>query len=826
MRGLFLRVCRALALSLLLAGLFVPRAVAQSAPLAAVGTAFDRTIADAEAMMLADPAKAVIKARQAERLATRLVGRDRSIALATAEWLQGEGFLRLNDTAGAAPLIERAIATVRMAGPPTKLSGDLLLSQGGVRTARADVAGALSSYQAAHNIFQKIGETRSQAIALVSIAQLYTEAKDYNNALKYYDQAIEVYNGDPQLLFVVHESRGVALKEVSRFADAQADFNKAIGYAKLLKSPSLEAETLRNMARVQLQGGQLDAADRTIAQGFQASRGEEAGFARNHFLVLSAQSALLHGRLSDAIRLITRSFGNVDLGTTTLDLREGHQTAYDIFKKAGNQVEALAHLEALKRLDDQTSTLAASANTSLAAARFDFANQELRIEKLKRAELQRNVDDARQRARTQQQVFIGIGVAAAVIVSMLVVGLITIRRSRNDVRAANIDLAATNAALGKALAVKTEFLATTSHEIRTPLNGILGMTQVMLADPELSDRLRDRIGVVHGAGVTMRALVDDILDVAKMETGNLTIERAAFDLKATLCDVSRMWEEQARGKGLAFTLDLDRCPGLIEGDAARLRQIAFNLLSNALKFTAYGSIRLVAGTRGAGGETVLTIAVSDSGIGIPADKLGLVFESFRQVDAGTTRKFGGTGLGLSICQKLARAMGGDVVVTSIIGEGSTFTLELPLVLAAAPEAAEVAAVTPGALLILDRNPISRSMLRAVLEARAGTVVFAATPDEAVERIAQGGVARVLIDDATIRASDDIDAALRSLAAKDAMTVLLWAAPGEADRARFAACGIDLVVAKPIAGAALAAAVFADADTRDTLANGHLVTRAA
>ena len=787
---------------------------------------FDRAIADAKATMLVDPKKTIAYARAAEQAALSLPIAQRSTALATAKWLQGESSLRLNATHDAGLLIEEADALAKRSGRVGKLNGDILLSKGGYDTAVAKVADALTAYQQAHNIFQTIGETRSQSIALVSIALLYQEADDRKNALRYYKQALDAYNGDPSLLLSIYGNRGIIFGDLHQFLQAQNEFVKALAIARSLKSPMLEAMTLRNLARMQLNAERLGAADRTIAQGFAIANGDDTGMTAKQFLVLSARSALLHGRLAEAERLIKRAFAGVDLSTTMITFREAHLAAYEIYKRAGNQGLALAHLEALKRLEDETSKLAASTNTALAAAQFDFANQELNIEKLKRAELQRNIKDARQRAEAQQAIFAGLAVATLVIVALLAFGLVTLRRSRNEVRAANIDLERTNDALGKALAAKTEFLATTSHEIRTPLNGILGMTQVMLADDTLTDPVRDRIGVVHGAGVTMRALVDDILDVAKMETGNLTLEQVPFDLQATLREVSRLWEEQARAKGLSFALDLADCPGFIEGDPARLRQIVFNLLSNALKFTERGSVTIRAGQEVAAGQPTLVLSVADSGIGIAPDKFGLIFESFRQADAGTTRRFGGTGLGLGICQNLARAMGGDVTVASVPGEGSTFTLRLPLILAAAPVAAPAAAdAAPHALLILDRNPIARAMLRAVLEPRAGTVLFAASAEEAVEKIAAGGIARVLVNDATIKAAPDVDAALRALADTSPPVALLWPAPDADDRARFAGLGVDQVIAKPVAGTALAAALFDRPDASD-LTDNHLVIHAA
>jgi len=800
--------------------------IAQPAPkpalsTAQVGTRFDAAIADAKAVMMLDPVSAIARARDAERVARGLEGRPRMIGIATAQWLQGEAYLRINDAAHAAPLIERAIRIVAKAGPPTKLNGDLLLSRGGLHTATANVASALDDYQQAHNIFRDIGETRSRALALLSIALLYQEAEDYQNALKYYDQALDIYRGDPQVLYTIYNNRANALKELGRLGPAETQFRKALELARELKSPAMEARVLSNIARGQLLAGQLAAADRTISQGFAVANGPGAEVARDQFWVLAANLAFRKNDLNEAVKLITRSFSKVDPNNTTLELREGHKIAYEIFRKAGDDAQALVHLEALKRLDDQTSRLASSANTSLVAARFDFANQKTRIAQLKATELQRNIDFERAQARTRQSIALGLSGIVVVIVGMLAFGIVTLRRSRNQVRAANIDLAATNDALGKALAAKTEFLATTSHEIRTPLNGILGMTQVMLADATLTERLRDRIGVVHGAGITMRALVDDILDVAKMETGNMTIEQIPLDLKATLGDVARLWQEQAKIKGIGFVLDLEQSPAWIEGDAARLRQIVFNLLSNALKFTERGTVALRATAVG----DRLAITVSDSGIGIPEEKYDLIFESFRQVDAGTTRKFGGTGLGLAICRNLAQAMGGDVRVASEIGVGSSFIIDLPLIPAIAPEA-EAEGAAGKALLIVDRSPITRSMLRAMVEARAGIVLFAASVEETVEKLQSGQVERVLIDDATIKALPDRLAALATIAtaarSANVTTSLLWAAPDESEHAGLRATGITQVIAKPIGGAALIDKLYIS----DSVFAEHLVSHAA
>jgi len=361
------------------------------------------------------------------------------------------------------------------------------------------------------------------------------------------------------------------------------------------------------------------------------------------------------------------------------------------------------------------------------------------------------------------------------------------------------------------------------------------MTQVMLADASLTPDLRDRIGVVHGAGETMRTLVDDILDVAKMETGNLSIESAPFDACATIVDAARMWEEQARAKRLAFTVDLSGCPTMVVGDAARVRQIVFNLLSNALKFTKSGRVA-VTGDIDADGR--LRVAVTDSGIGIPADKLEDIFESFRQADAGTTRQFGGTGLGLAICRNLARAMGGDVTVSSIVGEGATFTLVLPLSLAPAANAArefagtaeDTATADAGSVtLVVDRNPITRSMFKTLLTPDCGPVEFARSVDDAVVRLALGGIARVLVDDATVRDGTDALAALARIAdaaqPSSAATTILWPVSAESERRELLRTGVTQVVSKPVSGGALVQALLHGSVSRNNV-NTDLVSHAA
>ncbi|MEI9852590.1 MAG: ATP-binding protein [Sphingomonas sp.] len=809
-------------LALLAACAALPATAADAAQFpAAIDAAFTR----AKQSMVADPAATLRHVAEAEALARRLPdARQRTLALATSRWLAGEALVRTGASRKAAPLLAEGLRMIAPIREPLKLRGDLMMSMGSLQMVESRAADALANYQSAFAIFRELGERRSEAIALQNIASLYTSANDDSRAEAYYRQAAEAYGGDPMLSLSLRNNRGNVLQAMKRYGEAEAEYGAALKLARELHNPLLEARVLVNIARSQVELAHLDAADRTLARGFALIRGADATVLRRQLLVTAARAAADRNDYQRAARLIREVFRGVDLATTSDEFRNAHLYAHRIFSAIGETRLALTHLEALKRLSDETTKVATSTSAALMAARFDYANQEARIATLRAEELRRT-------AEFQRTIFLGVGGATLVIIVLLSVALFVIRRSRNQVRAANVVLGETNVALEKALKAKTEFLATTSHEIRTPLNGILGMTQVMLRDSKLDAATRDRIGIVHGAGVTMRSLVDDILDVAKMETGNLTVDAAPMDLQATLREVTRMWEEQARAKGVAFTLNLSHAPHWIVSDAGRLRQIVFNLLSNALKFTEKGGVCVRAVAEGEGDARRLRLSVADTGIGIPAEKREEIFESFKQADSGTTRRFGGTGLGLTICRNLARALGGDVTVESSESAGSTFTVDLPLVPAQAPAESGMR-TTGGTLLILDRNPIARSLLKTLFEPRVGAVRFVATPEEALAALAEPGVTLLLVDEATLKAAGDdpfglLVPLIAAAGAAGAKTAILWLKPDEATRAALAAAGIGQVVEKPVGGAALIEAIVPPAsENSDNPRPGPLVSRAA
>ena len=636
---------------------------------------------------------------------------------------------------------------------------------------------------------------------------IYNDGKDNSKSLKYYRMANEIDISDPNLKLALYNNTALTLQDTKKFSEANEFYILARDLARNNKNDLLFCRITINISDNMLQQRKWNASEKNLAPCLEeVSQGRFPSLSSQTWAV-AAEASFQSGDRQTAQQEITHAFAGVNPTKTTMSFQQAHAAAYEIYKAADQPKKALVHLEALKRLDDEATQLATNTSTALMAARFDFASQELKISQLKADELQRSIAYEHTKARTQRFILLGTMAALAVIITLLLVGLVTIRRSRDKVNAANQDLETTNSALGKALAAKTEFLATTSHEVRTPLNGILGMTQVMLAEAGIEPLMRDRLDVIHGAGMTMRALVDDILDVAKIETGNLAVETMPFNLRATLTGAAQLWTEQPRDRSISFDVDLADCPHGTIGDPARVRQIIFNLLSNAVKFTERGSVSM---RTVRGDDATIRVEVTDTGIGIAADKLDEIFESFRQGDASTTRRFGGTGLGLTISRNLARAMNGDVNVSSVEGQGSTFTLILPHADAELTSPCAAQGEVPD-LLVIERNPIMRSMWRTLFSSETTAITYAADSAEAVTCLRAGGIERVLIDHQTIAGTDDVNGALGAIcaAAADtgAMTYLVWPNCPESERQALIVNGVDAIIWKPVSGAKIVKRLF-------------------
>lgn len=345
---------------------------------------------------------------------------------------------------------------------------------------------------------------------------------------------------------------------------------------------------------------------------------------------------------------------------------------------------------------------------------------------------------------------------------------------------------------------KSDFLATMSHEIRTPLNGVIGMLSLLEATG-LDAEQKAMVRTVHSSGESLMAIVNDILDFSKLEVGKIALEFIAFDLRQLVEETTALFRPVIEQKGLTLTVAIDAAvPQAVLGDPVRLRQVISNLVSNAVKFTSAGGVRVEVWWAN---ESV-RFSVSDTGPGIPKEHLPRLFEMFSQADASMTRRFGGTGLGLSICLRLVEAMAGKIEVNSIPGQGTDFILTIPLPRAVQPAAAKAAHPTDTGsivglrVLIAEDNATNAHITRRMLERVGCQVAHVNDGEQAVQAGISGNVDLILMD-CQMPVLDGYSAArqLRSLGVVTPIIACTANALSE-DRERCAEAGMNDYLTKP------------------------------
>ncbi|WP_158638008.1 PAS domain S-box protein [Sphingomonas ginsenosidivorax] len=400
--------------------------------------------------------------------------------------------------------------------------------------------------------------------------------------------------------------------------------------------------------------------------------------------------------------------------------------------------------------------------------------------------------------------------------------VITVWRDVSDQVAIEAELTAAKAAAEAASVAKAGFLANMSHEIRTPMNGVIGFAELLLASDLTPGQRRDA-GLIADSGKTMMKLLNDILDLSKIEAGQLDVVAEPFDLPHAVRACGKLLAPGAAQKHLAFDVTVaDDVPRFVIGDGLRVRQVVLNLVGNAIKFTAQGSVALCVELTEDHGEPWLAITVRDTGIGIAPDRQSAIFEEFVQADHSITRRYGGTGLGLAISNRLATLMGGRILVDSVVGQGTAVTLMLPAAIARTqptptPDSSTPphTSAAPSRVLLAEDHEVNQLLVRAMLAHGGHSVVLVqdgqAAVDAVRESVAAGTPFDLVLMDMQMPVMDGLAATRAIRAAEPAgqrrlPIVALTANAFAADLDSCRAAGMDDHVAKPVSMEALLAAV--------------------
>jgi signal transduction histidine kinase len=648
---------------------------------------FQRLADTAQRLMMAHPEQGISTARRAMAIADRHKGEpDYNHAAAVSLWLEAEGLTRTNHIADARAAVTAASRLAAKDAKPNRLDGDLALSRARIAESMGDLASALKNYQLAHAVFAQFGIARSQSIALLGLGDLYEKARDFDRQTRYYRDAVKIYSGDSEIALAATNNLGRVFEHIGQYRQAIPLFRKALKIAGTLKSPILQASILNNLAISYARLREFAEADRAADHSLMLLPKNDSGDVR---FVWGTKGEIEYrrGNLHAGAADLERAFHGIDLRTTQPSFRDMHEIAYLVSRAKGDLALALAHHEALKRLDDEGRSLAASANLALLAARFDFERQDLEIAHLKAADLERDIKLRNSRAEIQSMVFAGIFVAGMLLFGWVGWRHSLLERHRNDMvktlaerdmeierrTAVESHLRLAIEAVEQASRAKSHFLANMSHELRTPLNAIIGFSELMRSGLMKPEKTHEYAGNIAAGGHHLLAVLNNVLDMARLEAGKVELQDQLVRLGDVVDHAVAMigGREAHAGKELRASGDGDV---VVRGDEVRLRQALINLVFNAVKFTGERGVIEIRIENAIDG---VDLVVQDDGEGIPANKLITIMEPFVQAESTYSRSHGGAGLGLPIVKSLVELHGGRFTIESEHWQGTTARIHLP-----------------------------------------------------------------------------------------------------------------------------------------------------
>ncbi len=617
-----------------------------------------------------------------------------------------------------------------------------------------DLKQALDYYHMAEPIYQQVGSTQDNADILFNIAGIYLKQTRYDTALDMYRAAMvffektKDFNGIAQ----AHGNIAIIYRKQQNYPLAEQENIKAIQYFKQQQNLYMLSVTQTNLANVYADMNNLEGAALYAQYALENALSIQNEYAESSALHTLAHVHFYRGEHSEAISLVERSITLARKLNAKGKERDGLGKLSLILAANGEMQKAVETHKAYQALIEKLHDDEIGTSLNAFQAKFEATQLQQQVEKLKQA---RKLQDLEMASERQQTVLIGLGALVLFLTGFLIyrrrVEQATQLKLEAEVKERTLELETMANELSQANQVKSQFLANMSHEIRTPLTAIIGLSEAILRGDIAAEEVDSELNVIHNNSLHLLNLINDILDLSKIEANKLELDEKPCDLHHLLKDVENMFRNQAESKGLTFNLEVNLVePYPVKIDDFRLKQILINLVSNAVKFTEQGVVSIQVGLRPNG----IAFSVRDTGIGMNKAQLKDIFEHFSQGDNTISRRFGGSGLGLCLSQQLAIKMGGYIQVISEPEQGSEFTLQLPCPQVCASELALSKAESPrkaaqnklsGTVLIAEDHPDNRRLIVRLLEGLGLTVIAVDNGKDAIEMCLSAHPDLVLLD---------------------------------------------------------------------------------